>query len=223
MRRSRGAFATCAAVVVVTIGAAAHAAPPDGAAIDRAIQEVLARPQYAGARKSWLTRLGEDIRTWVLEQLAKLFEGGTGNVIAWTLVAAVTVVAVLLVVRFARTVRRGAAATPGSDVAIHIERTPTAWLTEAEAAMRSGRLAEAVRCGYRAVVARLALNGAVDEVPGRTVGEYRAQVGQRRPDLVAPFVEASDVFERVWYARRPASPDDVSEVLEVAETLERAG
>ena len=223
MRRGRAAFAAVTGAVVVTVDASAHAAPPDGDTIDRAIQEVLARPLYAGARKSWLTRLGEDVRTWVLEQLAKLFEGGAGNVIAWTLVVAVALIAGLLAVRFARTVRRGAATTPGSDVAIHIERTPAAWRTEAEAALRSGRLAEAVRCGYRAVVARLALSGAVDEVPGRTVGEYRDQVGQRRPDLVAPFVEASDVFERVWYAQRPASRDDVSEVLEVADTLERSG
>lgn len=223
MRTRRAAFAVFAGMVVVTIGVAAEAAPPDGSAIDRAIHEVLARPQYAGARKSWLTRFGEDIRTWVLEQLAKLFEGGAGNVIAWTLVVTVALFAGLLAIRFVRTVRRGAATTPGSDVVIQIERTPAAWLAQADIALRSGRLAEAVRCGYRAVVARLALSGAVDEVPGRTVGEYRAQVGQRRPDLVAPFVEASDVFERVWYAQRPASRDDVTEVLEVADTLERSG
>lgn len=222
MIRRRAAIAAIAGVGAVALGAVAEAAPPDGSAIDRAIHEVLARPQYAGARKSWLTRLGENLRTWILEQLAKLFEGGAGNVIAWTLVVVVALIAGLLAVRFARTVRRGAAITAGSDVAIHIERTPAAWLTEAEAALRSGRLAEAVRCGYRAVVARLALSGAVDEVPGRTVGEYRAQVGQRRPDLVPPFVAASDVFERVWYAQRPASPSDVGEVIEVAEALERS-
>jgi hypothetical protein len=196
------------------------AAPPDSTAIDRAIERVLSGPQYAGARKSWLTRLRDEVRTWVLERLAGLFEGGAGSIIAWTLVAIVAVVAVLLLTRLLRTISRGRSQDTGSNVAIQIERTPAAWLREADAALRSGRFAEAVRCGYRAVVARLALTGAVDEVPGRTVGEYRAQVGQRRPDLVAPFAEASDVFERVWYAQRPATEGDVREVVGVAQTLD---
>lgn len=196
------------------------AAPPDGGAVDRAIQRVISQAEYAGARKSWLTRVREEIRTWVLEQLANLFEGGAGSVIAWTLLVVVAVVAALLAMRLLRTIRRSPVAATAADVAIHIERTPSAWLTEAEAALRAGRLAEAVRCGYRAVVARLALTGAVEEVPGRTVGEYRSQVQQRRPELVGPFAEASDVFERVWYAHRPASADDVDEVVRVARSLE---
>jgi len=196
------------------------AAPPDGTAIDRAIERVLSGPQYAGARKSWFTRLQQDVKTWVLEQLARLFEGGAGSVIAWTMIAVVAVVAALLLLRLFRTVSRGRTDDTGSSVAIHIERAPAAWLREADAAFRSGRFAEAVRCGYRAVVARLALTGAVDEVPGRTVGEYRAQVGQRRPDLMDPFAEASDVFERVWYAQRPATEGDVREVVGVAQSLD---
>lgn len=195
------------------------AAPPDGGAVDRAVERVLLRPEFAGARKSWLARLRDNVQSWVVEQLARLFEGGTGSLIAWTIVAVVAVVAAILLFRLVRSVRRTAVVPAGTQVAIHIERSPAAWLAEAEAALRGGRIAEAVRCAYRAVVARLALLGAVEEVPGRTVGEYRQQVTARRPEFADAFTTASDVFERVWYARRPADAGDVDTVVTTARAL----
>lgn len=192
----------------------------DGPAVDRAIDSVLSRPAFSGARKSWLTRLRDEVQSWVVEQLAKLFGSDAGSIVAWGLVALVAVVALLLLIRLVRTVRRTSTTATDGDITIHIERPPGAWLQMADEALRAGRAAEAVRCAYRAVVARLALGGAVEEVPGRTVGEYRAQVQQRRPDLLGPFGQASEVFERVWYAQRPAEQDDVRTVVGVAESLE---
>lgn len=187
--------------------------------VDRTIEQVLREPAFTTARPSWLERLRDDVRQWFFERLATLFESGAGTVLAWTLVGLAAVVGVLVVVRAMRDVRRGAVAEAGAG-AVTITRRPAAdWLADARAAREAGDPAEAVRCGYRAVVAGLASSGGVDEVPGRTVGEYRAQVREHRPELLDDFVRASDVFERVWYARRGADPHDVATVLDVAARL----
>lgn len=188
----------------------------DGDVVDRTVEQVLREPAFTTARPSWLARLRDDIRQWFFERLAALFDSGAGTVLAWSLVGLAVVVGVLVVVRALRDVRRGAVAEGGAT-AVTVSRRPAAdWLADARAARDAGDLAEAVRCGYRAVVAGLATTGGLDEVPGRTVGEYRTQVRENQPERLDDFLRASDVFERVWYARRGADPDDVTTVLDVA-------
>lgn len=191
----------------------------DGELVDRTIEQVLREPAFTTARPSWLARLRDDIRQWFFERLASLFDTGAGTVLAWSLVGLAVVVGVLVVVRALRDVRRGAVAERGA-AAVTITRRPAAdWMADARAARDAGDLAEAVRCGYRAVVAGLATTGGLDEVPGRTVGEYRSQVRVNQPHRLDAFVRASEVFERVWYARRGARPDDVTTVLTVADQV----
>lgn len=225
-RSGRGGRTTAASVAVGTglaawlAGAAPAAAWPrstvDGGQVDRTIDDVLRQPAFTASQESWLSRLRDDIRQWFLERLADVFDSGAGTVLAWTLVGLAVIVGILVVVRATRGLRRGAVADAGPP-AVRITRRPAAdWLGDARAARDAGDLAEAVRCGYRAVVAGLAREGALEEVPGRTVGEYRAQVQRYRPERVEPFGQASEVFERVWYARRPASDPDVDVVLAVA-------
>lgn len=188
----------------------------DGGEVDGAIRRVLDDPAFTASQGNWLTRLRDDVRQWFLERLADLFDSGAGTVLAWALVGLAVVVGVLVLVRALGGFRRGATADTGPE-AVRITRRPaTDWLADARAARAAGDLAEAVRCGYRAVVASLAAEDALEEVPGRTVGEYRAQVRQRRPDRVDAFAAASEVFERVWYAQRPADEGDVDVVLDVA-------
>lgn len=190
----------------------------DGEGVDRLVDRILRDPAFTASQETWLSRLRDDVRQWFLERLAALFESGAGTVLAWSLVALAVLVAVLVVLRATRGLRRGAVAEAGPP-AVGVTRRPAGdWLADARAAQQAGDLAEAVRCGYRAVVAGLAAEGALEEVPGRTVGEYRAQVQRHRPARVDAFGRASEVFERVWYARRPASIADVDVVLEVATT-----
>ena len=58
-------------------------------------------------------------------------------------------------------------------------RTAAQWRAEAAAHDAAGRWREALRCRYRALVAELAGRGLVEEIPGRTSGEYRIQCGQQ--------------------------------------------
>lgn len=192
----------------------------DGATVDRAVTDVLTRPEFANAQRSWFAELRERIRTWFLERLADVFGSEAGPLIAWALVALVVLVAVVVLVRAFRGLRRGGDLATTPAVTIVTPRRPQEWLADARAARERGDRAEAVRCAYRAVVAFLAARGDLDEVPGRTVGEYRQQLAGTAPARVTSFARASDVFERVWYARRPATDDDVDRVLAVAGELE---
>ena len=188
----------------------------DGSEVDRTVDRILRDPAFTASQETWLSRLRDDVRQWFLERLASLFDSGAGTLLAWGLVGLAVVVAVLVLVRAVVVLRRGAGTEAGPEAVVVTRRPAADWLADARAARRAGDLAEAVRCGYRAVVAGLAREGVLEEVPGRTVGEYRRQVASQRPDRVDAFARASEVFERVWYARRPASPEDVEVVLAVA-------
>jgi hypothetical protein len=48
----------------------------------------------------------------------------------------------------------------------------------------------------------------VDDVPGRTAGEYRAEVDAGLPAAAPAFSEASDLFELAWYADAPTGTDE---------------
>lgn len=84
-------------------------------------------------------------------------------------------------------------------VAIDRRREPSNWRREAEAHRRAGRYRQAVRCRYRALVGDLARRGLIDEIPGRTTGEERAQLRRVVPAAAAPFDRAADLFDGAWY------------------------
>jgi hypothetical protein len=191
----------------------------DADEVRRTVEDVLREPAFTAAQDTWLAGLRDDIRQWFLERLQDLFSSGAGTVLAWVLVGLAVVVGLAVAVRALQGTRRGATASDGPAAVVVSRRPPADWLADARAAQAAGDLGEAVRCGYRAVVASLAGAGALEEVPGRTVGEYRTQVADHRPDRLDDFTRASDVFERVWYARRPATGDDVRAVVTVAEAL----
>jgi len=101
-------------------------------------------------------------------------------------------------------------------VQIDRSREPTDWRSEAETHRRAGRFREALRCRYRALVGDLARRGLIDEIPGRTTGEERAQLRDVRPAAGAPFDAAADLFDDAWYghAAVDAAADDRFQALE---------
>lgn len=83
--------------------------------------------------------------------------------------------------------------------AIDHRRQPAQWRAEADEHRRAGRFRDALRCRYRALVGDLARRGLIDEIPGRTTGEERAQMGEVAPRAEEPFSEAADLFDKAWY------------------------
>ena len=186
--------------------------------IRRAAREILARHEFRRPPRSPV----QVVLDWIGRQLEKIFSwapgGGTGTDIVGFLVAAVAVAAiVLLLVRFARGVQRD----PGTDVPFDADvgRAATDWQAEAAAHEAAGEWREALRCRYRAMVADLAARGVVDEVPGRTAGEYRTAVSRAAPSAAPDFSGATELFERAWYGGKPTGPDDSLRFRELSDRV----
>ena len=168
--------------------------------------EILRRREFHENDESLLERA----RSWVLDRIGRAFErifdSGGGTVLGWILVAVALALAVLFAVRFSRGVQRDPGVT--TSAAPVARRSATDWRADAELHEAAGDWRAALRCRYRALVADLAGRGVVDEVPGRTAGEYRAELGARLPAAADEFAEATVLFERAWYGGRPTGPDE---------------
>lgn len=79
------------------------------------------------------------------------------------------------------------------------ERPPDTWRDAAAEHRAAGRYRDAIRCEYRALVGDLARAGYVDEIPGRTSGEERAQVSELAPTVAGEFDVAADLFDDAWF------------------------
>ena len=76
-----------------------------------------------------------------------------------------------------------------------------------------------MRARYRALVADLAGRGVVDEIPGRTAGEYQAELGANLPAAAPPFAGATELFEGARYGQRPTASADAAHFRELADRV----
>jgi hypothetical protein len=160
----------------------------------------------------------------LLGGLVHLGGGGTvaGAVVAIG-VAALVVVMVWLIVRHWPGVPARRGHRPVTIAAGRRARPADEWRAEAAAHEAAGRWREALRARYRALVADLAGRGVVDEIPGRTSGEYRRQVDVTVPAAAEPFDEATDLFEQTWYGTRPSGPHDQTRFDQLADRVLTTG
>jgi Domain of unknown function (DUF4129) len=189
----------------------------DPAEVHETTRRVLRRPEFQPAQRSPV----EIAWDWVMEQLGILLgllaAGGAGSVVGLVVVLLVMAAVFLLILRFSRGITRDpavAAALPAVP-----RRSGAEWRAEAEAHERAGEWRQAVRSRYRALVADLAARGLVDEIPGRTAGEYRGEVRRNVPTVAAAFADATELFELAWYARWPTSPDDAARLRTLSEQV----
>ena len=152
------------------------------------------------------------------------------SALLWLLLIAAVVGLLFLLVRFVSERTGGGRNTPAKAddddddddlverdaVAVDRSREPLNWRSEAEEHRRAGRFRDALRCRYRALVGDLARRGLIDEIPGRTTGEERAQLRRVIPDASRPFNAAADLFDGAWYGHRDvdAAADDQFQSLE---------
>jgi Domain of unknown function (DUF4129) len=185
-------------------------------------REVLSRPEFRPPERSLIERLFD----WVLEMIGRLLAalGGTGagGIVGLILLALVLVGVGVLVARFSRGL------TPSPEVAAAVaggrRRSGAEWRAEAETQERAGAWREAVRSRYRALVADLASRGLVEEVPGRTAGEYRRDLGRALPAAATDFAGATELFEVAWYGRADTGPGEAAHLRDLSDrVLARAG
>ena len=189
----------------------------DPAEVREATRRVLRRPEFQPAQRSGV----QIVWDWLLQQLGILFgllaAGGAGSIIGLVVVLLIMAALFLLIVWFSRGITRDpaiAAALPAVP-----RRSGASWRAEAEAHERAGEWRQAVRSRYRALVADLAARGLVDEIPGRTAGEYRGEVRRNVPTVATEFADATELFELAWYARWPTGPDDATRLRALSDQV----
>ncbi|MGH8887134.1 MAG: DUF4129 domain-containing protein [Egibacteraceae bacterium] len=186
--------------------------------VRRTVQEVLARPEYAPIRPSLLDR----VWGWALDQVGRLLDalgGAGGSLVAWAVILVVLAVVGVVVVWFLRGVR--ADPDVADPVTGAIGRTAADWAAEAAGHEQAGRWREALRCRYRELIAELAVAGLVEEAPGRTTGEYLAELRTSLPDADPSATALTRAFEAVWYGRAPAFGRDVQALRAYADDVRR--
>jgi uncharacterized protein DUF4129 len=193
----------------------------DPGEVREAAREVLSRPEFQGPDQPLLSRLLDWLLELVGRLLAALGGSGAGGIVGLVLLALLLVGVGLLVARFSRGLtpsREVAAAVPGT-----VRRTAAEWRAEAEAHERTGAWRQAIRSRYRALVAELAARGLVEEVPGRTAGEYRREVGRSLPAAAADFAGATELFEKAWYGRSDTGSQEAAHLRDLSgRVLQRA-
>jgi hypothetical protein len=194
----------------------------DPGQVREVVREVLSRPEFRPPERSLIERVYD----WVLELIGRLLAAlggsGAGGVVGLVLLALVLVGVGILVARFSRGL------TPSPEVAAAVpagrRRSAAEWRAEAAAHERAGAWREAVRSRYRALVADLASRGLVEEVPGRTAGEYRREVGRALPAAATDFAGATELFEVAWYGRSGTGARDAAHLRDLSDrVLQRAG
>lgn len=193
----------------------------DPADARRAVDEVLSRPEYADLEPGLLERALDALLMQFARAVSALEGTGFGTVIGAVVLVAALALAGWLIARFVRGVRRDPAA--GVAVEGELGRTPRDWLEEAERHEAGGRLREAVRCRYRALVAALAARGVVEEVPGRTTGEYLEEVRRAAPAAAPAFAAVTASFEEAWYGSGTVTPEELGRLRDDARAAEGAG
>jgi len=189
--------------------------PP--AEVRDAVGEVLSRPEFQRPGPGLVQRLRQEAVDLLERALGALLGGGRAALFAWVILGVAVLAIVFVATRFARGVTRD----PGRGLPsiVMSRRGPAEWRADAEAAERAGQWRLALRCRYRALVADLADRGLVEEVAGRTAGEYRSDVAGAAPGVAVPFAGATELFERAWYGDQPTGHEEATRFRGLADEV----
>lgn len=169
----------------------------DPGAVRDEIDRILSQPEYREPPRPIFQRIMDWISERAAELIADIIGGGRAVVIGWVIAVVVALVVTYLLIRFVTALRGDPSRR---EAAMADPRRPAEdWAAEAALFEAAGEWRQALRCRYRALVAHLASRGLVEEIPGRTAGEYRAEVGLNLPSAAEPFAAATLMFEDAWY------------------------
>jgi hypothetical protein len=188
--------------------------------IRQATEEVLRSPAYREIPGSLWNQGIERLLGWIAElvndTLATSTAGRIGQLVA---LAVVALVLVLLVSALLGLRRRGVIDIVVDDVS----NASRAELMEAADDHRAaGRMQEAVRARYGALVVLLAERDVLLARPSTTVGEVDAIVGSVVPTAAADVTSAGRALAEVVYGHRAATLADDRAVQQALRTLDRS-
>jgi hypothetical protein len=184
---------------------------------NRRAEEILSRPEFDEPPQSMVEQALEWVQNLVGRVLTDLLQSGAGSVLSW----AVILLGLVLVALLASRVIRTAQSDPGAARVEMVERrrSPADWRAEAERLEAQGRWRHGLRARYRALIADLVDREVLREIPGRTAGEYRSELGTRAPAVAGEFSGASELFERAWYGNIDTGPTEAERFRELADQV----
>lgn len=182
--------------------------------VREAAEVVLDDPAYSQLETNALSRVLNEVRSWIAEQLFDLFSGtAAANIGLVVAVVVVAVVAVLGVVALLGVRRRAAA-----DLVVEQQRgrSPLEALASADEARAGGDLGTAVRSRYGALVLLLVERDVLPDLPGLTVGEVDAAVARSAPACAGAVIAAGRALADIVYGHRsPTTAADDAVALAV--------
>jgi hypothetical protein len=217
-------IASAFALALLPSGAAASELPVpdrDPETVRRLADDILSRPEFRRPQPSLFDR----VMNWISDRIASVFDalgGGGSNALSWIVLVVAAVAAIYALVRIGRTVRRDPSVHEA--VAVDVDRSAADWRAEADRLEAQGKWKDALRCRYRALVADLVDRGVVQDVAGRTTGEYRREVASTLPTHATEFAGATELFERAWYGDEPTGEDESEQFRALSDgVLARSG
>lgn len=190
--------------------------------VRQAADEVLSRPEFGEPPTTLLERIADWIADLFGDPPSRTVDpGGAGSggsgILSVLLLVVIVVLIVLLVRALLRQPRlRRTDADPEPTIEVTEHRSASAWERSAAEHEAAGDWKEAARCHFRALLERLVDRGIVDEVPGRTTGELRAEVADRAPAAAGDFAEVATLFDTAWYGDAGTGPEDVRRLVDHA-------
>ena len=185
-----------------------QARPSPGEIRDRA-HEILSRPEFHRSESAV-----ERVANWIGDLFSGIDfgvgsgSGFVGNLLSIALIIGVGYLLVRLALAIAGRTRAPEQATDELTIEVEAGRDASDWGADAERFEAAGEWREAMRARYRQLVRSLIDEGVLDEVPGRTTGEYRTEFARERPANADPFGALTDLFEEVWYGGRDTDASD---------------
>ena len=181
----------------------------------RRLRDILARREFRSVSGPTIwDRIRQRILTWMLEILDRIFGSQAvpviGKVVVWVAIVAAVALLSLWVWRL---LSRGASVLSiATDVAAVSAKPWHEWLAEARAAAQRGDWRDGVRLAYWAGISNLESRGLWLPDRARTPREYLRMISDSS-EFRTPLQMLTQVFERIWYGRRPASADAFSQML----------
>ena len=184
---------------------------PTATDIREKAREILARPEFGDHEN-----LFEKILRWLGDLFPDVSFGAgggpgfLGNLVGFLMVAAIVVVIVLLI-RALLQQRRGPKPDRDDDeltIEVAEGKDASDWRSDAERFEASGQWRDAMRARYRELVRTLIDDGVLEDLPGRTTGEYQREFIAARPSGAVPFSALTELFEAVWYGGHDTDATD---------------
>jgi hypothetical protein len=185
------------------------------------LRNELSKPEYQAAKPTWFDVASKA----VMDGLASLLTGPTGNASPVLLAVVVLIVAALIVVAFLwfgrPRINRRAASERRALFGAGDARSADELRRSAAEAARLGDWSLAIEEQFRAIAAALDERTIVEVRPGTTATEFAARAARAAPAQGAELRQAARTFDDVRYLDRPGSETGYRQLVGLDEQLRR--